>query len=187
MSFRNSRALVVLAIASMAMTACGGAGMTSIPASQPLMGNAQHLLDSGGVMPADSTSILKKLKKDVTIGSTVDPKNGDKGPRAISVVMGNDGNLKKNQILVCNFEDSKGNAGQGSTIEQFSPTPNSKQTTFVQSSKIAGCDGTAITSGDSRAANSSPWHVILLQRSKAITAMGCSFKLAASTGSLQLV
>lgn len=148
MSFRNSRALVVLAIASMVMTACGGAGMTSIPANQSSMGNAQHILDSGGAMPADSTSILKKLKKDVTIGSTVDPKNGDKGPRAISVVMGNNGKLKKNQILVCNFDDSKGNAGQGTTIEQFSPTPNSKPTTFAQSSKIAGCDGTAITSGE---------------------------------------
>ena len=140
MSFKNGRAVLSFVILSMIISACG-AGMSSIPAGQALMGNAQQLLDSGGVMPADSTSILKKLTKDVTIGSTVDLKNGDKGPRAISVVMGNDGKLKKNQILVCNFEDSKGNAGQGTTIEQFSPTPNSKPTTFVQSSKIAGSTG----------------------------------------------
>jgi hypothetical protein len=34
------------------------------------------------------------------IGSTVDPKNGDMGPRAITVVPTNVGKLKKDQILV---------------------------------------------------------------------------------------
>ncbi|HEX4013505.1 MAG TPA: hypothetical protein VHX17_06400 [Candidatus Cybelea sp.] len=149
MLFRNSRAFAALAIASMAMTACGGAGMTSMPASQPVMGNAQHLIDSGGVMPAaDSTSILKKLKKDVTIGSTVDPKNGDKGPRAITVVPVNYGKLKKNQIAVCNFEDSKGTAGNGTSIEILAAAANSKPVNFVSNAKIKGCDGTSLTSGD---------------------------------------
>ena len=148
MPFQDSRALIVgLVLASIALAACEGTGITSTPASQQLTGNAHQPL-----LPAassdDATSILKKLTKDVTIGSTVDPKNGDKGPRAISVVMGNNGKLKKNQVLVCNFEDSKGNAGQGTTIEQFSPTPNSKPTTFAQSSEIAGCDGTALTAGE---------------------------------------
>ena len=39
--------------------------------------------------PADTTSILKKLTKDVVIGSTVDAKNGDQGPRSISIVPDN--------------------------------------------------------------------------------------------------
>ncbi|HEY2474192.1 MAG TPA: hypothetical protein VGI19_05260, partial [Candidatus Cybelea sp.] len=147
MSFSNYRAFVALAIASIAMTACGG-GVTSIPASQSLLNNAQQPLDSGGAMPADSTSILKKLTKDVTIGSTVDPGNGDTGPRAIAVVPSKFGKLLKNQILVCNYDDKAGDVGKGTTLEVLSPAAGSKPKTFVQSSKIEGCAGDAVTSGD---------------------------------------
>ena len=88
--------------------------------------------DSSAAAPADTTSILKLLKKDVTIGSTVDPTNGDMGPRAVTVVQYDFGKLKKGQLLVCNFENSSGTAGDGTTIEQFDPAPNSKPTTFLQ-------------------------------------------------------
>ena len=47
-------------------------------------------------------------------------------------------------MLVCNFENSSGTAGEGTTIEQFDAVSNSKATTFVQNSKIEGCDGDAI-------------------------------------------
>jgi hypothetical protein len=92
--------------------------------------------------PDDNTSILKKLTKDVKIGSTVDSKNGDTGPRAISLVHSTF-RLKKGQLLVCNFEDSAGTPGKGTTIEVFDP--NSKPRTFVQSSKVEGCVGNAAT------------------------------------------
>ena len=55
------------------------------------------------------------------------------------------GKLKKGQLLVCNFEDKSGNAGNGTTIEQFSPTAGSKPTTFIQNRKIEGCDGSAFS------------------------------------------
>ena len=46
---------------------------------------------------------------------------------------------------MCNFEDSAGTAGKGTTIDVFDPKPNSKPRTFVQSSKIEGCVGNAAT------------------------------------------
>ena len=95
----------------------------------------------------DTTPILKKLTKDVEIGSTVDPENGDMGPRAISLVSANFG-LKKGQLLVCNFDDSAGTAGNGTTIEVLDPATSSKPVTFAQSTKIEGCDGDAITAGN---------------------------------------
>jgi hypothetical protein len=104
--------------------------------------------DSSGAAPADTTSILKLLTKDVTIGPTVDPTNGDKGPRAVTVIQESGGKLKKGQLLVCNFEDSSGTAGNGTTIEQFSPTASSKPTTFVQNSEVEGCDGSAVSGFD---------------------------------------
>ncbi|HEY2553986.1 MAG TPA: hypothetical protein VGI15_01945 [Candidatus Cybelea sp.] len=101
----------------------------------------------GSIVPNDTTSILKKLTKDVEIGSTIDPKNGDRGPRAITLVRSTFG-LKKGQLLVCNFDNSAGSAGKGTTIEAFDPTPHSKAATFTQSPKIQGCDGDAITAAN---------------------------------------
>ena len=83
-----------------------------------------------GIEPQDTTSILKKLKKNVIIGSTVDATNGDKGPRGFSVVNAPLGKLKKNQIVVCNFADTTGAAGKGTTIEQLNSTAGSKPTRF---------------------------------------------------------
>ena len=74
-----------------------------------------------------STSILKQLKRDVVIGSSVDSGNGDKGPRGVSLVHFSYG-LKKNQLAVCNFENAAGAAGKGTTVEIFDPKPGSSPT-----------------------------------------------------------
>jgi hypothetical protein len=135
----NNRVLMLTAGALLATSACGGnATVPSGVVSAPV---------ASSIVPNDTTSILKKLTKDVEIGSTIDPKNGDMGPRAISLVPGNFG-LKKGQLLVCNFDDSTGTAGNGTTIEVLDPAPSSKPVTFTQNTKIEGCDGDAITAGN---------------------------------------
>ncbi len=147
MFFLKRRALIV-AGALLATSACGGNG--AVPASVGANGAFSQVGfdDAGSIAPADNTSILKKLKKDVVIGATVDSKNGDEGPRALSEVHLSRGALKKNQLLVCNFVDSAGTAGKGTTIEVLDPKPGSKPATFVQSTKIEGCDGNAVTAAD---------------------------------------
>jgi hypothetical protein len=98
-----------------------------------------------GGRPADSTSILKKLTTDVLIGSTTDAANGDEGPRAISISPGSSrGKLLKGQLLVCNYEDSKGVAGNGTTLEVLDPKASSQPVRYFQSNLIKGCDGAAI-------------------------------------------
>jgi hypothetical protein len=87
---------------------------------------------------------LKKLTQDVVIGSTVDAKNGDEGPRAITIVPSNGKLLTKGQLLVCNFEDSAGVPGTGTTLEALNPTPSSAPVRFFQNSVIEGCDGDAV-------------------------------------------
>jgi hypothetical protein len=62
-----------------ATSACGG--NTTVPSG---VRRRRPRRGASSVVPNDTTSILKKLTKDVEIGSTVDPKNGDMGPRAIS-------------------------------------------------------------------------------------------------------
>ena len=134
----NVRAFVLIAGTLFATSACGG---NSTFPTGPAQVSARG---AGSIVPNDTTSILKKLTKDVEIGSTVDGKNGDMGPRAISLVRSTFG-LKKGQLLVCNFEDSAGAAGKGTTIEVLDPKPHSKPTTFTQSTKVEGCDGDAVT------------------------------------------
>jgi hypothetical protein len=149
----NNRVLMLTAGALFATSACSGNATvpTGVPGSNSgsQVPDASRLLAAGAasIVPTDTTSILKKLKKDVEIGSTVDPKNGDMGPRAISLVRSTFG-LKKGQLLVCNFDDSAGTAGKGTTIEVLDPNPNSKPRSFTQSSKLEGCDGSAITASN---------------------------------------
>src|SRR5580658_3156960 len=145
----NNRALLLTAGALFATSACGGnttvpSGAAGNDAASRLSFSSQASVAASSVVPNDTTSILKKLTKDVEIGSTVDPKNGDTGPRAISVARSTFG-LKKGQLLVCNFDDSAGTVGKGTTIEVLDPNPHSKPATFTQSAKLEGCDGDAVT------------------------------------------
>ncbi len=129
-----------------AMSACGGNAVpSSVGANNGL---SQVAVGDQSLVTPDGRSILKKLTKDIVIGSTVDPTNGDQGPRDLSQVRLTYGVLKKGQLAVCNFEDSSGTAGNGKTIELLDPTTGSTPTTFVQSSKIQGCSGDAVSAED---------------------------------------
>ncbi|MFZ0031670.1 MAG: hypothetical protein WAK84_07350, partial [Candidatus Cybelea sp.] len=135
----DNRTLMLVAGALFATSACGGnATVPSGLASQVSAPGASSTI------PNDTASILKKLTKDVEIGSTVDRNNGDMGPRAISLARSTFG-LKKGQLIVCNFDDATGAVGKGTTIEVLDPKPHSKPATFTQSTKLEGCDGDAIT------------------------------------------
>jgi hypothetical protein len=149
----NNRVLMLIAGAFFAISACGGnstvptGGAGSNSGSQVSYTSQASAPGASSIVPNDTTSILKKLTKDVEIGSTVDPKNGDTGPRAISLVRSTFG-LKAGQMLVCNFDDSAGAAGKGTTIEVLDPDPHSKPVTFTQSTKVEGCDGDAVTAAN---------------------------------------
>jgi hypothetical protein len=138
---------VALLASALLLTNSGCAGSRVSPFGG---GGAAELLPQRGVpdarpLPADTTSILKKLTKNVAIGSTIDPENGDKSPRSISVVPGSHGLLTKGQLLVCNFDDKSGTAGAGTTIEVLNPSPHAKPTRFVADPAIEGCGVDAIT------------------------------------------
>lgn len=140
MTFSKNRAALLAAATLLA--ACSG--NSTIPAAQS---DASSLVRSMALQdqapPPDTTSILKKLKKDVVIGSTVDPSNGDTGPYSVSTVQFTYGGLKKGQLVVCNFADKTGTAGKGTTIELLDAKPGSKPATFTNSNHITGCDGVA--------------------------------------------
>jgi hypothetical protein len=145
MPFFHNRAALFAVAAILTTSACGG--NATVPSNAGAINPSLPLgiSQERSISPDDTKSILKKLKKDVVIGSTVDPANGDTGPRAISQVRVGFGKLKKGQLVVCNFADSSGTAGNGTTVEALDTTPGSKPVTFVQSSKIQGCDGDGLS------------------------------------------
>lgn len=134
----------IAALASIAVlaAACGGNG--AVPSAQSVAPYGVSQSGTSSLPLVDNTSILKKLKKDVVIGSTVDPGNKDTGPHAISIVQSTYG-LKKGQVVTCNFADSGGNAGKGTTSDVLNPQKGAKPVSFAQSAKIAGCTGAATT------------------------------------------
>lgn len=145
-AFRNCATLTVGAMLIF-LAACQSGN--SVPSSTLLSAPASSQRDAASLVPEpmDTTSVLKGLTKNVIIGSTVDKNNGDQGPHSLSIVKLNYG-LKKGQLVVCNFADSSGTPGNGTTVEVLNPQPSSSPIPFAQSNDIKGCTGTAITSGN---------------------------------------
>lgn len=145
MSLRSYQSAAPALAILFATSACGNGVSPDNTANAGLQGWSAR---AGYSRPADTTSILKLLKKDVVIGSTVDPTNDDKGPLAVSIVGPHNlgGLLREGQLVVCNFENSAGTAGNGTTIEVLNPKHGSSPERFYQSRSIQGCDSDAINS-----------------------------------------
>ena len=144
MALRFYRSIIPATVILLVTSGCAAHAVPTSDGAYPALQTSS--VAASHSRPADTTSILKKLTKDVVIGSTVDAKNGDQGPRSISIVPDNShGLLTKNDLLVCNFEDSNGVLGNGTTMEFLKPTPSSTPVRFFQNDSIKGCDGEAIT------------------------------------------
>jgi hypothetical protein len=149
MSLFNNRTAVLAAVVLLATSACGGSN--SVPSGAGVGNSALQLSapQGGAASAVDNTSILKKFKKDVVIGSTVDPTNGDTGPHGLSQSSLNYGVIKNHQLIVCNYADSTGTAGNGTTIEILDPIAGSKPTRYVGDNRIKGCGASVVTSANS--------------------------------------
>ncbi|HLY02034.1 MAG TPA: hypothetical protein VKR56_05990 [Candidatus Cybelea sp.] len=144
MALHFYRPIIPAAVILLASSGCGAHAVPLSDGTDPSLQSPRIL--ASHTRPADTTSILKKLTKNVTIGSTVDAKNGDEGPRAIFIVPNDShGLLTKGQLVVCNFEDSSGVPGNGTTIEVLNPKVGATPVRFFQNALIKGCDGDAIS------------------------------------------
>lgn len=138
-------ALFVLAACSQSNAVPTGTSNALPQTSSAQMPSSSQASDDDAT-PDDTTSILKQDTKNVVIGSTVDSKNHDEGPHSISIVKANVSPLKKGQLIVCNFEDSKGTPGNGTTIELLNSATGSKPKRFAQSTEVKGCSGVTVSS-----------------------------------------
>jgi hypothetical protein len=96
-------------------------------------------------------SVVGKLHHVVTIGSTVDPKNGDQNPYGLAIAPTTAGMIKAGDLIISNFNDSANIQGLGTTLEVLHPTPGSKPISLISDPHLTGSAAVAMPPG------SFPW------------------------------
>ena len=85
-----------------------------------------------------------------TVGSTVDPINGDQNPYGLVVAPETSGLISKGDLVVCNFNDGPTNTqGKGTTIVGLHPGTGSKPYRIAQSADLRGCNALTMLPDDS--------------------------------------
>jgi hypothetical protein len=116
---------------------CTGAGGTkSASASVTVAPNLLSTLTPTGAIP--------------TVGSTVDPLNGDLNPYGLVIAPATAGLITKGDLVVCNFNDGPTNTqGNGTTIIGLHPAAGSKPYRIAQSADLQGCNALTMLPDDS--------------------------------------
>jgi hypothetical protein len=116
----------------------GGSSSTSSGASS----SSGSSTSSSGSTPVIGSMTI------TTLGSTVDPVNGDQNPYGLAIAPATTGLLTAGDLVICNFNDSANVQGNGTTIEILHPTAGATPTRMVQDPNLKGCAALAIGSDD---------------------------------------
>jgi hypothetical protein len=93
---------------------------------------------------------LAKSGKITTVGSTIDPVNGDQNPYGLTLAPATMGLITAGDLVVCNFNDGPTNTqGLGTTIVGLHPTAGSKPYRIAQSPDLQGCNALTMLPDDS--------------------------------------
>jgi hypothetical protein len=93
-----------------------------------------------------------------TVGSTVDPLNGDLNPYGLVIAPATSGLISKGDLVVCNFNNAANNStvppsgnvqGDGTTIIGLHPTAGSTPYRIAQSADLQGCNALTMLPDDS--------------------------------------
>jgi hypothetical protein len=113
---------------------------------------------SGGTMSASANvtvtpNLLAALAPTAAIpsvGSTIDPVNGDLNPYGLVVAPATAGLITKGDLIVCNFNDGPTNTqGNGTTIIGLHPETGSTPYRIAQSADLQGCNALTMLPDDS--------------------------------------
>ena len=117
----------VAAALAAALPACSSSSSKTTATTPPGDGGSSVSAEGG----SSSTGIIGSLTI-TTIGSTVDPMNGDQNPYGLAIAPDTMGLLTAGDLVICNFNDSANVQGNGTTIEILNPAPGSTPTRMVQ-------------------------------------------------------
>lgn len=92
-----------------------------------------------------AVSMLKNLKTITSLGSTLDPLNGDQNPYGLAVAPVSAGLITAGDLIVCNFNDGPTNTqGKGTTIIGLHPVPGASPYHIAQDPSLLGCNALAL-------------------------------------------
>jgi hypothetical protein len=122
------------------LSCTGTGGTTSASASVTVSPNLLSTLTPTAAIP--------------TVGSTIDPANGDLNPYGLAIAPATAGLITKGDLVVCNFNDGATNTeGKGTTIIGLHPGTGSKPYRIAQSADLEGCNALAMLPDDSISAS----------------------------------
>lgn len=131
--------------AILATSGCRAGGVAPLPGNPPMN---MSRIEQGATNLAPDVSILKQLKKQLVIGSTIDPDNGAQNPYGLTVVPGTSGKLTKGDLLICDFNAKSNVQGTGEAILALHPEPKSKPIHVSSIEALQGCDALAVDLDD---------------------------------------
>jgi hypothetical protein len=123
---------------------CTSTGMNVSPSTPQI---AQLQAGSSPDLSPD-VSVLKGLKKQVVIGSAVDPVNGAQNPYGLTVAPITTGKFTAGDLVICNFNDKANVQGTGKSIVALHPAPNSNPIHVSADKTLVGCDALALAGDD---------------------------------------
>jgi hypothetical protein len=145
---RHSNALCSVAAAiaaTFAISGCSASGYSMSPLGLKAVSAPDAPL--GDSLSPDA-SILKALKKQVVIGSTVDPVNGAQNPYGLTIAPSTTGDFTAGDLVACNFNGKSNVQGTGQSVIALHPKPKSKPTHVSKLKSLRGCDALALDESD---------------------------------------
>jgi hypothetical protein len=110
---------------------------------------AEPNLQTGQPAAPKSASLLAHLNTLTTIGSTVDPLNGDQNPYGLAIAPISAGLITAGDLIICNFNDGPTNTqGNGTTIVGLHPVVGSSPYRIAQGQALFGCDALSLAPND---------------------------------------
>jgi hypothetical protein len=100
------------------------------------------------VTVAPSSGVIGSLHTIATIGSTIDPVNGDRNPYGLTIAPAAGGMINAGDLVVCNFNDSLNIQGLGTTIDLLAPVAGSKPRHLIADPRLTGCAAIAMGSAN---------------------------------------
>ena len=95
---------------------------------------------------AGNASILATLNKQETIGSDVNPRNGDQNPYGLDVAKATQGNITAGDLVVCDFNAASNIQGTGNSILALHPVVGSKPISVIGNPQfLTGCNAIAMS------------------------------------------
>jgi hypothetical protein len=139
--------IMVAAALALGAGACSASGSGDRPIVPLAPG---HVSEAARVSPDAARSVLKFLTRQIVIGSTIDPLNGDRNPYGLSI----DASPRlhgppTNNLYACNFNSQANVPGKGTTLITLAPKPGSKPKRYIQNNSLLGCAAVANAPGPS--------------------------------------